>query len=224
MQEAIIAILNSYGYLGVFLLIMIENVFPPIPSEVILTFGGFMTHSTRMTMWGVVICATLGSVAGAVVLYLLGRFLSVERLERLFDSKLGKILRLKKEDVKSAEKWFVKRGNKAVFFCRFIPIVRSLISIPAGVAKMRVPMFLLLTTVGTFIWNVVLVYLGRVTGDAWDRIAHYIDIYSEITLIILAVIFVILAAIFVSKRFKNQPIESVKKIPLDKDKLDKNGK
>ncbi len=201
MQEIIIEILNQFGYIGVFLLIMIENIFPPIPSEIILTFGGFMTTYTKMNVWGVTLAATAGSVMGAIILYVIGRVLNTERLERLFDSKLGKFLQLKKEDVKRAEKWFLKRGNKAVFFCRFVPIVRSLISIPAGGARMKFSSFLTLTVIGTFIWNVVLVFLGRIAGNAWETIAHYVDIYSMIAAAFFAVVATLIVAIFVKKRF-----------------------
>jgi membrane protein DedA with SNARE-associated domain len=168
MEHLIIDIINQYGYIGVFLLIAIENIFPPIPSEIILTFSGFMTTYSNMNVWGVIVSATLGSFLGAVVLYIIGRVLNTTRLERLFGSKLGGALRLKKDDVQRAEKWFLKHGNKAVFFCRFVPIIRSLISLPAGSAKMKLNLFLPLTIVGTFIWNVALVFLGRVTGDAWE--------------------------------------------------------
>ncbi len=201
MQEIIIEILNQFGYIGIFLLITIENIFPPIPSEVILTFGGFMTTYTTMNVWGVIVAATAGSVVGAIILYVIGRVLNTERLERLFDSKLGKLLQLKKDDVKKAEKWFLKRGNKAVFFCRFVPIVRSLISIPAGVARMKFISFLTLTVIGTLIWNVVLVFLGRIAGNAWETIAHYVDIYTMIAAAFFALLAILIAVIFVKKRF-----------------------
>ncbi|ATW23505.1 DedA family protein [Candidatus Formimonas warabiya] len=201
MQEIIIGILNQFGYIGIFLLITIENVFPPIPSEVILTFGGFMTTYAKMKVWGVILAATAGSVMGAIILYVIGRVFHTERLERLFDSKLGKLLQLKKEDVERAEKWFLKRGNKAIFFCRFIPIVRSLISIPAGVARIKFSSFLTLTIIGTFIWNAVLVFLGRIAGNAWETIVHYVDIYAMIAAAFFALVAILIVAIFVKKRF-----------------------
>lgn len=201
MQEIIIEILNQFGYIGVFLLITIENIFPPIPSEVILTFGGFMTTYTKMNVGGVILAATAGSVMGAIILYVIGRVFNTGRLERLLDSKLGKLLQLRKEDVKSAEKWFLKRGNKAVFLCRFIPIVRSLISIPAGIARMKFGSFLILTIMGTFAWNVVLVFLGRIAGNAWETIAHYVDIYSMIAAAFFALVAILIVGIFIKKRF-----------------------
>ncbi|HHV59819.1 MAG TPA: DedA family protein [Clostridiaceae bacterium] len=201
MKEIILEIINQFGYIGIMLLIAIENIFPPIPSEVILTFGGFLTTITSLNVWGVIIFATLGSVLGAIVLYTISRILNTERLERLFDSKLGKILRLKKEDVRKAEKWFNKHGNKAVFLCRFVPIVRSLISVPAGIARMDLSVFLFLTVVGTFIWNMVLVFLGRFAKDAWETIITYVDLYKMVAIVVFALIALVAAALFIKNRF-----------------------
>ena len=143
MQEMIIEIMNNFGYLGVFLLIAIENVFPPIPSEVILLFGGFMTTFSDMNIVGVIIASTLGSILGAIVLYYIGKILNKERLKKIITSKPGKILRLKPEDIDKADNWFDTKGNKTVFFCRFVPIIRSLISIPAGMSEMTMKKFLI---------------------------------------------------------------------------------
>jgi alkaline phosphatase len=200
MQEIIINVMNQFGYVGILLLIAIENIFPPIPSEVILTFGGFMTTYSTMKVFGVIVFSTIGSVLGALILYSIGRLLTKERLEKILDGKLGHILGFKKEDVKKSEDWFIKRGYLTVFFCRFIPIIRSLISIPAGMTKMKLGMFLILTTVGTVIWNTVLVLLGATFGASWEKIAGYIDSYSKVTLIVLFVIFAIGCLIFYKKR------------------------
>lgn len=204
MQEIILNIINQFGYIGVFILIAIENIFPPIPSEVILTFGGFLTTYTTMNVWSVIAAATMGSVAGAIILYIIGRIFNAQCLARLFDSRLGKLLHLKKEDVRKAERWFLKHGNKAVFFCRFVPIVRSLISIPAGVAKMQMFPFLSLTVIGTFIWNVVLVFLGRIAGNTWETIAGYVDVYAMVALVVFVLIAIVVGAIFIKKRFLNK--------------------
>src|SRR5690606_30525922 len=142
MENWITDFMEQFGYIGIFLLIALENVFPPIPSEVILTFGGFMTTYSDLTMTGVIVAATLGSVLGAVILYGAGYMLNVDRLEAIID-KWGKYLRLKKEDVRKADAWFDKYGYWTVLFCRMIPLIRSLISIPAGMAKMKFGLFLL---------------------------------------------------------------------------------
>lgn len=200
MQEMIVQIMNQFGYFGVAFLIMIENIFPPIPSEVILTFGGFMTTYTQLNLFGMIIASTIGSIFGALILYFIGRMLHVERLELLISGKLGRVLRLKKGDIKKAEQWFLKRGAKTVFFCRFIPLIRSLISIPAGSAQMKLPRFLMLTTLGTLIWNIVLVMLGRALGDNWETIALVLNQYSHYTVLVLGGIFIFAILYFIKKR------------------------
>lgn len=210
MQDLIINVMNQFGYIGILLLIAIENIFPPIPSEIILTFGGFMTTYTSMKILGVIIFSTIGSVVGALVLYGIGRLLTKERLEKILDGKLGHILGFKKEDVKKSEEWFIKRGNLTVFFCRFIPIIRSLISIPAGMTKMKLGIFLVLTTAGTVIWNTVLVFLGAAFGASWEKIAGYIDSYSKVTLFVICVVFAICCVLFYKKRIAVKRNKSVK--------------
>lgn len=190
MENWITEIMNEFGYMGVMFLIALENIFPPIPSEVILTFGGFMTTTTNLTIFKVVLSATAGSVVGAIVLYMIGLQLDVERLEKIVD-RWGHILRLKKSDIHKADAWFDKYGPWAVFLCRFVPLIRSLISIPAGMSNMNVGIFLIFTTIGTFIWNIVLVNLGASLGNSWDVIVYYMDIYSNIIYAILLLLFII---------------------------------
>ena len=202
MQNWIITIMNRFGYLGVAGLIGLENIFPPIPSEVILTFGGFMTTCTDLTFTGVVVSSTIGSLIGAILLYGIGWILSYDKLCRILSGKTGKILHLYPEDIDKAVSWFDKRGNYTVFFCRFIPIVRSLISIPAGCAKMKMLPFLLLTTAGSFIWNTVLVYLGALAGKSWSKIAGFMDTYSTIILIILIIAGLSALYFFIKSRIK----------------------
>lgn len=199
MQELIIKIMNQFGYLGIALLIAIENIFPPIPSEIILTFGGFMTTQSNMNIWLVSLFATIGSVAGAIVLYCVGRLLTTKRLGWIID-KWGHVLRVKKQDIQTAESWFIKRGSLTVFFCRFIPIVRSLISIPAGTAHMHFGKFLLYTSLGAAIWNIVLVKLGAVAGENWQSIVNYMDTYSYIVCAAVAVAVIIIIILFIRKR------------------------
>ncbi|KZE36922.1 alkaline phosphatase [Bhargavaea cecembensis] len=187
MENWITDIMEQFGYVGVFVLIMVENVFPPIPSEVILTFGGFMTTASSLTKIGVIAAATAGSVAGAIILYYIGRLLDVERLEKIVD-RWGRVLRLTREDIHKADAWFDKYGPWTVFFCRLVPLIRSLISLPAGMSNMNIWLFLLLTTLGSLIWNTVLVSLGAAVGDNWEIIVHYMDIYSNIAYAIIAVL------------------------------------
>ncbi|MGP4038286.1 DedA family protein [Gracilibacillus sp. D59] len=193
MQDWFFTVMNEFGYLGIMFLIALENIFPPIPSEVVLTFGGFFTTVSSLHIVGVILSSTAGSVLGAIVLYLVGMLLNIQRLERIID-KWGHILHLKKEDIHKADIWFEKYGYWTIFFCRLIPVVRSLISIPAGMANMNVTLFLLFTTLGTFIWNTVLVLLGAYVGESWEDIVHFVDIYSDMfyLLICLGVIFFII--------------------------------
>ena len=188
MEAWIIHIMNQFGYIGIAFLIALENIFPPIPSEVILTFGGFMTLSTKLSIIGVIIAATIGSVMGALLLYFLGRFLTPQRLKKLLDGNVGKILHLKISDIEKADQWFDTHGRLTVFFCRFIPLVRSLISIPAGMSEMPFMSFVFLTTIGTLIWNTVLVLLGKAAGDSWQKIVAMIDYYAVAIFFIIIVI------------------------------------
>ena len=202
MQTFIINFMNKFGYIGIALLIAFENIFPPIPSEVILTFGGFLTTKTEMIAIGVIISSTIGSVLGAVILYLIGRILNADKIASIVDGKIGKYLHLKKQDIEKANNWFSKKGKYTVFFCRFVPIVRSLISIPAGMNKMNFGLFLTLTTIGTSIWNTVLVLLGQKAGENWTKIVDIVGTYSKIGLIVLIIIFIILVFLFYKFRIK----------------------
>lgn len=204
MQEFIISLMGQFGYFGVFFLIALENVFPPIPSEVILLFGGFMTTYTSLNIALMVVAATLGSLLGAIVLYYIGKILNKERLKKIVSGKVGKVLRLKEKDIDMADHWFDTKGNKTVFFCRFIPIVRSLISIPAGMSEMPMAKFLLYTTVGSAIWNTVLIVIGNRVGENWESILGVFDQYSHIVLILLILIFVLFIVWFYTKKQKKR--------------------
>lgn len=118
MKELIILIMNEFGYIGIMILIFIfiENIFPPIPSEVILAFGGFMTTYSNMNVVGVILSSTLGSLIGAIVLYKIGKVLTYERIDRFINSKLNRVLRFKKNDIENSEKWFKRRRKTTVFF------------------------------------------------------------------------------------------------------------
>lgn len=204
METFLIQNINKYGYFGILLLIAIENIFPPIPSEIILTFSGFMTTYTNMTELYVILFATIGSVIGAVVLYFIGTFFTEERLYKIIDSKFVSLLGFKKSDVTKAINWFNNKGKFAVLIGRCIPIVRSLISIPAGVAKMNFAIFLIYTTIGTLVWNTVLVYLGAFAGSSWRDILKYIDEYSMIVLILILITAIIGGLFYFRKRKLNR--------------------
>ena len=200
MQEIMLSIMEQFGYLGVFLLIAIENIFPPIPSEAVLLFGGFMTTHAELNIILMIMFATLGSVVGAIALYYLGKVFNKERLKKFVSGKIGKILRLKTEDIDKADKWFDEKGNKTVFFCRFIPIVRSLISIPAGMSEMPMGKFLIYTISGSAVWNTVLLTIGNKVGENWANMLTIFDQYSHITLAVLAIVSVIGCLLFYWKK------------------------
>lgn len=190
MQEFVLSVMENYGYFGVCFLIAIENIFPPIPSEVILLFGGFMTTKTSLNIILMILFATLGSLIGAIVLYYIGKILNKDRLKKIVSGKVGKILRVKTSDIDMADAWFDKKGNITVFFCRFIPIVRSLISIPAGMSEMPMFKFLTYTIVGSTIWNTVLIIIGNRVGENWESILKIFDRYSLVVVILLIIIFI----------------------------------
>ena len=203
MQEFIINIMNSYGYIGVFLLILIENIFPPIPSELILLFGGFMTTYTKLNIIGMIISSTLGSLIGALLLYKIGTIFSKEKLKILISGKLGRVLKLKNRDIDNANKWFTNKGKKTVFFGRFIPLIRSIISIPAGINKMNISKFITYTLLGSAIWNLVLIILGHIVGRNWKVILKIFKLYSCFALLLLFILLIIL----IIKLYKNKSKE-----------------
>ena len=204
MEEFVISIMNQLGYFGIFFLIFIENIFPPIPSEVVLLFGGFMTTYSKLNLFGMIIFSTLGSTVGAIVLYYIGKILNKERLKKIVSGKIGKVLRLKASDIEKADKWFDTKGNKTVFFCRFIPVVRSLISIPAGMSEMIMSKFLLYTITGSLIWNTVLLFIGSKVGENWKKIEQIMNQYSHIILIILIIAFIGFVIYHFSKKKKKK--------------------
>lgn len=201
MENWITEVMNTYGYMGILLLIALENIFPPIPSEVILTFGGFMTTTSNMSIIGVIVVSTIGSVVGAIVLYGIGLLIDVNRLGKIVD-RWGHILRLTSKDIRKVNDWFNKFGVWAVFLGRLVPLVRSLISIPAGMAHMNFGIFLLFTTVGSLIWNSILVSVGAAVGASWSTIVGYMDTYSNVVLLLLVVLFVLFIILFMKKRVK----------------------
>ncbi|MFF2885361.1 MULTISPECIES: DedA family protein [unclassified Paenibacillus] len=201
MDSWITDFMEQFGYWGILLMIALENLFPPIPSEVILTFGGFMTTYTSLTALGVIVVATLGSLIGAIILFYIGRLLGVERLEKIVD-RWGRFLRVKKEDIRKADAWFDKYGYWAVFICRMIPLIRSLISLPAGMSGMKIMPFLFFTTIGTLIWNTILVTVGAAVGDNWTEIVHFMDVYSNIAYALIALVAIIVLILYIRRARK----------------------
>lgn len=198
MENWITDFMEQFGYLGIFLMIALENLFPPIPSEIVLSFGGFMTTKSDLTITGVVVASTLGAVVGAIILYWIGKLLNVERLERIVD-RWGRILRTNREDIHRANSWFHRYGIWTVFFCRMVPIVRSLISIPAGMAKMNFLLFLFFTTAGSLIWNLILVNVGAALGASWSKVQEYVSVYQNFVIVIIGILFVVAVVLYVRR-------------------------
>ncbi|MHC0039573.1 DedA family protein [Pseudoneobacillus sp. C159] len=186
METWITEIISDYGYIGVFLIIVLENLFPPIPSELVLSFSGFMTTRTDLTITGIILSSTTGSVIGAMILFWIGSILDVKRIEKIVE-RWGDVLRLKQADIQKADAWFDKYDVWTVFFCRMIPLLRSIISIPAGMASMNFSLFLFLTLIGTLIWNTILVCVGAMLGESWQQIIGFMQVYSNIIYVIFGV-------------------------------------
>ena len=201
MQSTLIEFINNYGYIGIMLLIFVENIFPPIPSEVVLVFGGFLTTQADMSIPLVILFATLGATLGAAVLYGLGRVLSRERIKKLVSGKFGEAIHMQPNDVTRAESWFKRYEYKAVLICRCIPVVRSLISIPAGMAKMKTLPFFALTVLGTAVWNTILVLIGALAGSAWETSLKYIGWYSTAAIVLLLLAGAVICYIYLKRRF-----------------------
>lgn len=196
MQDLILNIMNSYGYLGVFFLIALENIFPPIPSEVILLFGGFMVTYTKLNIITMIIVSTLASNIGSFVLYLIGKYINIKKM---VTSKFFKLMKIKNKDMDLAITWFNNKGSLTVLFCRFIPLIRSLISIPAGISKMPIIKFFTYTTIGSLIWNTVLIILGYVLGENYKSVLKILDTYSYIVILVLVIIFIVLVYKLIKK-------------------------
>jgi membrane protein DedA with SNARE-associated domain len=187
-----IDLIEWLGLPGVAIAIALENLFPPLPSELILPVAGFAASQGTLGLFAVILWATLGSVVGALALYVIGVWLGRDRVHRL----LVKVPLVSVEDVNRTEAWFNKYGKRTVFFGRMIPVFRSLISIPAGVTRMPLWYFIPLTAAGSLIWNTIFVVAGYLLGENWSAVEQYAGIIQDI--VIIAVILAI--AIFIVRR------------------------
>lgn len=181
--------LVALGYAGVVFLTFIENVFPPIPSELVLPLAGYIASRGEMTMPGVIAAGTLGSVLGALVFHAAGRRLGEARL-RVFIKRHGRWLTLSPEDLDRASGWFDRHGAMAVFVCRMIPGLRSVISIPAGIHGMPLPSFLLFTALGTALWTAMLAWAGYLLGANFARVDEYLGPVTWAVLATFVVIYI----------------------------------
>ncbi|WP_344492138.1 DedA family protein [Streptomyces enissocaesilis] len=180
------SLMDALGAPGAGIAIALENLFPPLPSEVILPMAGFAASTGRMSLIAVLLWTTAGSVIGALALYGVGALLGRDRTVAI----AAKLPLVKVSDIERTEAWFLRHGTKAVLFGRMIPVFRSLISVPAGVERMPLPVFLGLTTLGSAIWNTVFVLAGYSLGENWEDVTGYVSAYSKVVLVgaVLAVL------------------------------------
>lgn len=180
MTEFILNLIAWGGYVGIFILMTLENVFPPIPSEVIMGLGGMAVARGDMDMTPLLIVATLGTTAGNMVWYGIGRWIGIARLKPFVD-RYGRWLTLTWDEVEQLNRFFNRHGLWVVFFFRFLPTFRTMISLPAGMAKMGMPRFLLATFVGSAIWNAVLAYAGLLLGSRFEELQVYVGPVAIVT-------------------------------------------
>lgn len=183
----VVDIIDAIGYLGVALLVAIENVFPPIPSEVVLPAAGFAAAQGKANLYGMIVAATIGSLIGAWALYLIAAAIGHVRLHALV-VRYGRWVGVKPRDLTRAESWFDDHPT-AVLVCRCVPLIRSLVSVPAGFRRMAPLKFTIYTAIGSLIWNTVLIGAGYLLGDNWGQVEEYVGIfqYLVIGLILLAI-------------------------------------
>lgn len=174
MVDFIVEFISRSGYLGVFLLMALENIFPPIPSEMIMPFAGFVASKGDLNVIGVLLAGTAGSVAGALPWYYAGKLLGRERLTRAA-SKYGRWLTVTLQEMEKSITTFESHGKMTIFFGRIVPAVRTLISVPAGLTEMPLPTFLAYTTAGSLIWSGALVGAGFLLEKNYSAVARYVD-------------------------------------------------
>ncbi|MFF0866521.1 DedA family protein [Nonomuraea sp. NPDC003560] len=200
MTDWLIALMENLGAFGAGLAIMLENLFPPLPSEVILPLSGFTASRGELDLLDVLVCTTLGSVVGALALYGVGALLGRERTLAI----AAKLPLVKVTDIEKTEAWFLRHGRKTVFFGRMIPIFRSLISVPAGVERMPLVTFTLLTTAGSAIWNTIFVVAGYFLGENWSLVEAYVGIGTYVVIGLVALAIAVFVAVRLTERRKGR--------------------
>jgi membrane protein DedA with SNARE-associated domain len=200
MTEWLIALMETLGAPGAGLAIALENLFPPLPSEVILPLAGFTASRGEMDLLEVLMWTTAGSVFGALALYWVGALLGRRRTLAI----AAKLPLVKVSDIEKTEAWFLKHGKKTVFFGRMIPIFRSLISIPAGVERMPLLTFTLLTTAGSLIWNTVFVLAGYYLGENWSLVEAYVGVGTNVVIGIVVLAVLVFIGVRVAERRKGR--------------------
>ncbi|RDW13987.1 DedA family protein [Paracoccus thiocyanatus] len=188
MFDWVVSTIESWGYLGVLMLMVAENVFPPIPSEVIMPLAGFLAGGGRLSLTLTIVVGTIGSVLGTLVWYYVGLWFGEERLKR-FAARHGRLLTLSPSDIDAAHEWFQRHGTMAVFFGRMVPAARTLISVPAGLARMPMWKFLLYTTLGSALWTGVLAFAGLVLHENYALVADWVDPLSKLVVVAVVAVY-----------------------------------
>lgn len=185
LASLIIKIISGSGYLGIMVLMGLESACIPIPSEIIMPFSGYLVTTGRFSLFWVIIFGTIGNLFGSIISYWVG-----VRGGRPFIEKCGKYILIRKEELDKSQRFFEKYGALSVFFSRLLPIVRTFISFPAGIAKMRFGKFCLYTLVGSLFWSALLSYVGVFLGENWEAIASYFRKFDWLILILLIVLII----------------------------------
>lgn len=201
MTDWVTDVIDALGYLGVAVLVALESVFPPIPSEVVLPLAGFSAGRGQASLPGMVAAATAGSVVGAWLLYGVSAWVGPDRLRR-FVIRFGRWLRIGADDLDRAEGWFDRRADAAVLLGRCAPLIRSLISVPAGFRRMPLLRFTAYTAVGSLVWNVALISAGAILGDRWHEVGDVIGLLQAVVLLALGAA----AALVVWRRVVRPPL------------------
>ena len=176
----VLDVIAALGYVGLALLLVAENLFPPIPSEVVLPLAGFLVDRGDLGFWQALFASTFGSVAGALMLYTFGRYGG-----RKLVLRYGRFLRVDEDGLDRADAWFRRYGDWVVLFARVVPFARSIVSIPAGTMNMPVGRFVALTAIGSFAWNALLIGAGMMLGANWQRVETWVGSYSNTVLIVV---------------------------------------
>ncbi|MEV1017612.1 MULTISPECIES: DedA family protein [unclassified Micromonospora] len=190
------SVIEAMGPVGVALLVALESIVPPIPSEIVLAMAGFLAHEGRFNVVLVIVAATVGSLVGALVLYWLGAALGEERLKRWLD----RIPLVDRDDLERADRWFERHGRWAVLIGRVVPVVRSLVSVPAGANRMPLGEFVLLTTIGSGVWNALIVGSGYALGSRWQNVERYSDWFNYA----IGAVFVVMVVSWVARKIRRR--------------------
>ena len=179
-------VIEQLGYVGVALLVVAENVFPPIPSEIVLPFAGFVAQRGSESVVIMILAATVGSVGGALIMYWIAAVIGDERLHA-FTRRFGKWVQIREADLNRAEEWFDRHATSAVLLGRCVPLIRSVVSIPAGFRRMKLVPYIAYTFAGSLVWNILLIGAGALLGDNWERVGSYVGIFQWVVIVLVAV-------------------------------------